>query len=205
MRSPSPAAAALTGMPPGDDPADEELMLAFGRGDVAAFESLYARHERPVYRFLLRSVSIPALAEDILQDTWLAAARGAATYQPTAKFTTWLYKIARTRLVDHWRARDPAILQGLGEQEAHDFAALAADISYEPERIAMDRAKAREFVMAVEALPPAQREVFLLHADAGLSIQEIADVTGVPPETTKSRYRYACAKLRDSMQDWRNP
>lgn len=180
-------------------------MLAFGRGDVAAFELLYSRHERPVYRFLLRSVSIPALAEDLLQETWLAAARGAPTYEARARFTTWLYRIARTRLVDHWRARDPAILQGLGQDEAHDFDGIAGDASFEPQRAAMDRARARAFAGAVESLPPAQREAFVLHADAGLTIAQIAEVTGVAPETAKSRFRYACAKLRDSMHEWRNP
>jgi RNA polymerase sigma factor (sigma-70 family) len=205
MRSPSSAAPARTGSQQGEERTDEDLMLAFGRGDVAAFELLYSRHERPVYRFLLRSVSIPALAEDLLQETWLAAARGAPTYEARARFTTWLYRIARTRLVDHWRARDPAILQGLGQDEAHDFDGIAGDASFEPQRAAMDRARARAFAGAVESLPPAQREAFVLHADAGLTIAQIAEVTGVAPETAKSRFRYACAKLRDSMHEWRNP
>ncbi len=209
MRSPPPSpshvAETRSGPLTGEERADEDLLLAFGRGNAAAFESLYARHERPVYRFLLRSVAIPALAEDLLQETWLAVARGASTYHPSAKFTTLLYRIARTRLIDHWRARDPAMLQGLGEDAAHDFDELAADVSYQPEQAALDRARARAFVLAVEALPPAQREVFVLHADAGLSISDIAEITGVPPESAKSRFRYACAKLRDSMAQWRNP
>ena len=204
MRSPS-AAVNRTSLQARDPRTDEELMLAFGNGELAAFEDLYERHERPVYRFLLRSVSIPALAEDLLQETWLTVARGAVKYQPAAKFTTWLYRIARSRLIDHWRARDPAVLQGLGEDAAHDFDDLAADTRYQPEQVALDRARARAFVMAVEALPPAQREAFVLHADSGLSVQDIAEITGVPAESAKSRIRYACAKLRDSMADWHNP
>ncbi len=202
-----PATPSSTRMPAASTAAggasDEALMLAYVNGDLAAFERLYGRHERPVYRFLLRSVAIPALADELLQETWLSVVRAAATYEQRARFTTWLYHIARTRLVDHWRAREPAIVQCLGNDDGPDAAmAVAADAHLEPQVIAMDRAQARAYVLAVEALPPAQREVFLLHADSGLTIEQIGTITGVPPETAKSRFRYACAKLRASLREW---
>lgn len=187
------------------DRSDEELMLSFGRGDTAAFEALFARHERPVYRFLLRSVAIPALAEDLLQETWLAVARGAGGYEVRARFTTWLYGIARSRLIDHWRARDKAVVQSLSaDEEEGGVQEIRADPDREPQNIAMDRAQARAFTIAVEGLPPAQREAFLLHAEAGLTIQEIGAIAGVSPETAKSRFRYACARLKIAMQDWQH-
>jgi len=179
-------------------------MIRYASGDAAAFESLFARHEGPVYRFLLRSVRIPALADELLQETWLSVVRAARTYEPRAKFTTWLYHIARTRLIDHWRAREPDVAHRLAhEEEELVLENLPADARLEPERLAIDRAQARAFVLAVEALPPAQREAFLLHAESGLSIEEIGAVTGVPAETAKSRFRYACAKLRENLRDWR--
>jgi RNA polymerase sigma-70 factor, ECF subfamily len=189
--------------------ADESLMLRFAAGDVLAFEQIYDRHERAVYRFLLRSVHIPAVADELLQEVWISVIRNAAGYKPQALFTTWLYRIARTRLVDHWRARDPEVLDSLDEPagagcDATVMDLLPADASVQPEVRAMNRAQARAFVAAVEELPAPQREAFLLHVDAGLTHEQIATVTGCGAETVKSRIRYASAKLRSTMQPWRD-
>lgn len=190
--------------------ADESLMLRFAGGDMRAFEQLYDRHERPVYRFLLRSVRIQAVAEELLQEVWISVIRYAPTYAPQALFTTWLYRIARSRLVDHWRARDPEALVSLDEPagDACDATVLdlvAADESVQPEIRTMDRAQARAFAAAVEDLPGAQREAFLLHVEACLTHDQIASLTGAGAETVKSRIRYACAKLRSAMQPWQEP
>lgn len=185
---------------------DEELMLAYAAGDAGAFAQLYDRHERAVYRFLLRSLRNPQLADDLLQETWLAVVRNAAGYAPRARFTTWLYGIARSKLIDHWRRTDPAA--SLDDPVANDpdsslVDLVAADAAFEPEVQALSRAQARAFVDAVEALPPAQREAFLLHAEGGVALDEIAQLTRVGAETVKSRLRYAMAKLRAAMEDWR--
>ena len=189
--------------------ADESLMLRFAGGDAFAFEQIYDRHERAVYRFLLRSVHIPAVADELLQEVWISVIRSARTYKPQALFTTWLYRIARSRLVDHWRARDPEVLVSLDEPagagcDASVVDLIPADASMQPEVRTMDRAQALAFVAAVEELPAAQREAFLLHVEAGLTHEQIASVTGSGAETVKSRIRYACAKLRTTMQPWRN-
>jgi RNA polymerase sigma factor (sigma-70 family) len=189
--------------------ADESLMLRFAGGDVLAFEQIYDRHERAVYRFLLRSVRIPAIADELLQEVWLSVIRYAQSYQPHALFTTWLYRIARSRLIDHWRAREPDVLDSLDEPAGSGCDAtlidlIPADASVQPEVRTMDRAQARAFVAAVEDLPAAQREAFLLHVEAGLTHQQIASVTGSGAETIKSRIRYACAKLRTTMQPWQD-
>jgi RNA polymerase sigma factor (sigma-70 family) len=190
--------------------ADEDLMLAYAGGDSAAFERLYDRHEAPVYRFLLRSVGNRAAAEELLQEVWLAVVRNAGRYRPQALFRTWLYRIARTRLIDHWRARDPAILLSLDAPAASNADGcdvllgdtIAADESQQPLAQALARAQALALVGAVEALPPAQREVFLLHAQGDLTLAQIAEVTGAGFETAKSRLRYALDKLRAVRQEW---
>lgn len=187
--------------------ADEALMLAYGAGDAQAFVQLYDRHERPVYRFLLRSLGNAAQAEELLQEVWMAVVRNAAGYQPRARFTTWLYGIARTRLIDHWRAqRDVISLDEPAANEAIEAPALldqlAADDQVQPEVQALSRAQAQALAAAVQQLPPAQREAFLLHAEAGLSLEELAQLTGVGTETAKSRLRYAYAKLRALLQEW---
>lgn len=188
---------------------DESLMLRFAAGDVLAFEQIYDRHERGVYRFLLRSVRIQAVAEELLQEVWISVIRSAPRYEAQALFTTWLYRIARSRLIDHWRARDPEVLESLDEAAGSGCDAtlmdlVPADASAQPEVRAIDRAQARAFVAAVEELPAAQREAFLLHVDAGLTHEQIASVTGSGAETVKSRIRYAYAKLRTMMQPWRD-
>ena len=82
---------------------DEALMLAFARGNMNAFEQLYDRHETGVWRFVFRSVQNQAVADDLVQELWFAVARTAASYEPTAKFKTWLFTMARNRVIDHAR------------------------------------------------------------------------------------------------------
>ena len=80
-------------------------MLAFKAGDARAFEKLVQRHRTPVFNFILRFTGHRARAEDVLQETWLKVVRSAREYEPKAKFTTWLYTIARNLCVDSARCR----------------------------------------------------------------------------------------------------
>jgi RNA polymerase sigma-70 factor (ECF subfamily) len=184
---------------------DEALLAAYAAGDAASFTRLYERHERPVFRFLRRSAGDDAIAQDLLQEVWLSVIRNAAAFEPRARFTTWLYGIARSRLIDHWRARRDLV--SLDQEAANDGEAaierLAAGADCEPEVRAMSRAEAMAFVAAVEQLPAAQREAFLLHAEGGLTVEEVAQASGVGRETAKSRLRYAMTRLRAAMEPWR--
>ncbi len=189
-------------------PSDEALLAAYAAGQADAFATLYARHERPVFRFLRRSLGSDALAEDLLQEIWLAVIRNAATFEPRARFTTWLYGIARNRLIDHWRARRETVSLDDAANDPIDGPAalidtLAADPIDQPEVRALSRAQARAFVTAVEQLPALQREAFLLHAEGGLTVEEVAQLTGVGHETAKSRLRYAMSRLRTALEPWR--
>ena len=187
-----------------DAASDEALLAAYAAGDARAFADLYERHERPVYRYFLRQGAACAQADDLLQDTWLAVIRHAANFEPRAKFTTWLYTIARSKLVDHWRARDSAVSLDDAANDPDDAAPLEIDAgeAHRPDVQALSRAQARAFVDAVEALPPAQKEAFLLQAEGGLTLEEIAAVTNTGHETVKSRLRYAMTKLRTAMEAW---
>lgn len=193
-----------------DDPradSDENLMLAYAAGDAGAFTRLYERHEKPVYRFLLRSLGAPAQAEELMQEVWVSVIRSASGYRPSARFTTWLYGIARSRLIDHWRSRRETV--SYDEAAANDedggnawIEAIPGAEADRPDVRLLSRAQAAAFMQAVQALPPPQREAFLLHVDAEMSLQEVAALTGVGTETAKSRVRYALAKLRLAMQAW---
>jgi RNA polymerase sigma-70 factor (ECF subfamily) len=195
---------------PGEAADGDALLLArYAAGDVAAFEQLYARHERPVFRYLLRSVRNSGVAEELLQDVWMSVIRGAAAFEARASFSTWLYRIARNRLIDHWRAADPALLDSLDEPLAPGSELTLGDLApastaTQPEVCIEHRDQARHYLAAVEALPAAQREAFLLHAQAGLSLEQVGRLTGAGVETVKSRLRYASAKLRDALSIW-NP
>jgi RNA polymerase sigma-70 factor (ECF subfamily) len=206
---PAPGSAPGTGVAAIDGTDDDARLLArYAGGEHAAFERLYQRHERGVYRFFLRSVQAPPVAEELHQDVWMRVIGHAARFEPQARFTTWLYRIARNRLIDHWRAADPAVLQSLDEPLAEDATMtlldrMCAEPTTQPEVQALDRARARDYLSAVQALPPAQREAFLLHIQAGLSLEEISGITGAGMETIKSRLRYAGAKLRTSLSAWK--
>ena len=83
---------------------DEQMMARYAAGDASAFDALYQRHEMKVWRFLQRSVRNPATADELMQEVWFAVARQVRQYQPTARFTTWLFTIAHHRLIDNHRA-----------------------------------------------------------------------------------------------------
>ncbi len=171
---------------------DEALMLGYGRGEAGAFETLYARHRGPLFRFLQRALREQALAEEVFQDVWQRVIAARARYRPEAKFTTWLYQIAHNRLADHWRAKAhrPAAPEDAEERLAH-----VAD-PHNPERTLSDFEQRRRLQLALEELPPDQREAVLLRLEQELTLEEIGTITGVGRETVKSRLRYALDKLR---------
>jgi RNA polymerase sigma-70 factor (ECF subfamily) len=184
-------------------PTDEELLAAYAAGDARAFGELYERHERPVFRYFLRHGAAPAVAEDLLQDTWMAVIRNAARFEPHARFSTWLYTVAHSKMVDHWRARDDAVsLDEAANDPDGEQIEVAGSQADRPDVQVMSRAHAQAFVAAVERLPAPQREAFLLQAEGGLSLEDIATVMQVGQETVKSRLRYAMAKLRAAMEAW---
>ena len=180
---------------------DEQLMLAYREGDAGAFEELYRRHKGGLFRFVLRSVRERAVAEELYQEIWMRAIEARGRYEVQAKFTTWLYTIAHNRLVDHWRKRGLALVSL--DQEREDAAAIdpPAGAAYEPQRIAEANQGLARFARALEALPPAQREAFLLHQEAGMGAAEIARATGSNEEAAKSRLRYAIGKLKQAITD----
>ncbi len=176
---------------------DEELMLAYGAGDAAAFDALYARHRGPVFRYLRRQTGNAALAEELFQDVWLKLIDARAGYEPRAKFTTWLFTIAHNRLMDHFRSASRAAIVSYEDDPADDVPAGTPGPAESAER----RESAVQLLAAIEALPAAQREAFVLQQEGELSVEEIARATGVNRETAKSRLRYAMTKLRASLRE----
>ena len=184
---------------------DESLMLRYAGGDIGAFDVLYARHELGVWRYVFRSVRIQAVADDLLQDVWFAVARSAPTYTVSARFKTWLFTMAHNRVVDHFRtAKQHVSIDGQGDDDEGLSLGdtLAADSGFGPVRRLESSEQAAALIAAVERLPLEQREAFLLQAEGGLSVEGIAEATGVSFETAKSRLRYARNSLRQQLQEF---
>jgi RNA polymerase sigma-70 factor (ECF subfamily) len=178
-------------------PTDESLMLAWAGGELRAFETLYARHRSRLYSFLLRQLRDAALADEMFQDVWQRVIAARAGWQPDAAFTTWLFRIAHNRLNDHWRAarhRPPA------PGDADERVARMSD-TRTPESQLSEFEQRRRLQLAMEQLPDEQREVLQLRLEQELSLEEIAQITGVGRETVKSRLRYAMDKLRAGLSE----
>lgn len=170
------------------EPTDEALMLAYAKGDMAAFTQLYHRHKDPLLRFFLRQVPTRSIAEELFQDVWAKVVGSRATYSVDAKFTTWLYTLARHRLIDDYRKRGKVI-----EVDFDHADVLQEDSSEAHYTQAQRRQQLRQLVAT---LPEAQRQPFVLKYDAGFSEQDIALITATKPETVKSQIRYAIKKLK---------
>jgi RNA polymerase sigma-70 factor, ECF subfamily len=179
-------------------PDDNALMLRFQSGDTAAFESLYGRHKGPLYRYFLR-LAPQDCADDLFQEAWMRLVKGTSRYAPTAPFPAYLYRIAHTVLVDHFRrtGRHPTALD-VGTDELPDPAAGPAAAH---EQLVL---RAR-IAAALERLPTAQREAFLLQQEGGLTLEQIAQVVGSNREAVKSRLRYAVNKLKEALREEREP
>jgi RNA polymerase sigma-70 factor (ECF subfamily) len=180
-------------------PDDGQLMCRYADGDVAAFDVLYERHRLPLWRFLLRLLADEAATADVFQDTWARVVAAADRYRPTAPFPAWLYRIAHHCCVDHWRRKGRQAQREVAADEDW-LAALPDPAEPGPDSWASREQALEALAREVERLPEAQRTAFLMYAEAGLSLEDIAAATGVGPETAKSRLRYATAKLRLALQ-----
>lgn len=172
------------------NPTDAALMFRYRDGDTQAFELLYRRHNDALYRYLLRLSLNRATAEDLYQEVWSRIIKSRDRYRPTAKFTTYLYRIAHNCFIDFVRRN---------KRYASDMQVDDADL-VDTRDLPEDQAERQRFrqrlFSALGQLPAEQRDVFLLHEEAGLNLDEIAVTTGVNRETAKSRLRYANKKLR---------
>jgi len=176
-------------------PEDSALMLRYRDGDVAAFEVLYRRHKDAVFRYLLRLCQHRDTAEDVFQDVWGKIVKARDSYRPTAKFSTFLYRVAHNCFIDHIRRNKRHTQTAAVEPDSQPDPADLPEVETE-------RSLARRRLeVALQELPEEQRDVFLLSEEAGLSLDQIASVTDSNRETAKSRLRYAVNKLRAAIDE----
>ena len=195
------------------DPPDEVLLARYAAGDRAAFVELVERHETALYNFALRQVRSPALAQDIVQDVFVRVVQGVADFKGQSRFSTWCFTITRNLCIDHARKQSlrrhpsldqPGSASAEGEGDGQTLGDRTADAH---PRAAVDRAVIGEqlgesIARAVDALPDDQREVFLLREVGQVPFKEIAEITGVPENTVKSRMRYALERLQRALAEY---
>jgi RNA polymerase sigma-70 factor, ECF subfamily len=190
---------------------DEVLMMRFQGGDQSAFTRLVRRHKTPVYNFILRSVRSREVAEDLAQDVFVKVVQNAADFKHEARFSTWAYTIARNVCIDHLRKaalrKHPSLDQATNNNGGEDGPTLGERIAdshfgASVDRVAIGSELGKRITRAVEELPPEQREVFLLREVANVPFKEIAEIVGVPENTTKSRMRYALERLQQALAEY---
>ncbi len=168
---------------------DENLMRAYAGGRARAFDCLYERHRTRLFSFIRRQCGSDAIAEELVQDAWLAVIRQAKNYSPQAKFTTWLFRIAQNRLIDHWRKFGATA--NVVTEELTDRLAGSCRTSSD--------AELEDLFAVLQDLPPEQLTTMLLKIE-GFSRQEIAEITSCKQETVKSRLRYAKNHLKEALE-----
>jgi len=185
---------------PYGEPDDTELMLRMARREIGALRELYARHGRLVYGLALRIIADPETAEEICQDVFLRAWEKADTYRrEKAQVRTWLARIARNRSIDVLRRRGS---QDSRARDAWEELKSAATESGVDPAAPVETGEARQRVLrAVRSLPPEQRETLSLAFFEGWTHRQIAEATGEPLGTVKSRIRAAMARLRELLRD----
>jgi RNA polymerase sigma-70 factor, ECF subfamily len=192
-----------------DDQPDEDLMVLYQKGEVRAFEILLVRHRKPLYNFILRYLGDKETAEDLLQEAFMRVIKGAEAYKRQAKFTTWLYTIARNLCVDQTRRRKhrkhASLDAPLGaDEESGSLLDVIPSKEMASDRKSVNKQLHETMQKAIAGLSEEQREVFLMREFLDMPFKQIADVVGVPENTVKSRMRYALDKLRLELDEYKD-
>jgi RNA polymerase sigma-70 factor (ECF subfamily) len=193
------------------DPTDEELMVRFQGGDRPAFALLVRRHKTRLYNFALRQIGNGSAAEEVVQDAFVRVVQSATEFRHAARFSTWLYTIARNLCVDQARKRalrrHPSLDERASDVDGLDASGLnlaerTADAGANVERTAVAGEIRERVLEALYGLPDEQREVFLMREVGSLPFKDIAEIVGVSENTVKSRMRYALEHLQAALSDF---
>ena len=180
---------------------DEELMIRFQQGSIGAFEILFEKYRGPVFNFLYRMLNRQDdAAEDLLQEVFVKLVRARDFYEPRAKFSTWLFAIARNHCLNYLRSRRYAESRRSVSFEG-DAAELKAGLAAREEsRRKLEQKETQELLEnAILSLPDDYREVFLLRAVQGFSHAEVSQMLKVNPATVRTHYHRARLMLKEKV------
>jgi RNA polymerase sigma-70 factor (ECF subfamily) len=196
----SPAVAGAEGL------SDAEIMLRAKTGDQAAFDYLVQKYRRPMVSFMYRMSRNSAVAEDLAQEVFLRIYRSRENYEASAKFTTWLYRIATNLAVNH--ARDtrherPEVQVSIDEPDEESGTTLEVpDRSLNAEQSMVVRERMLAIRRRVEALPEQQKMAVIMHKYQQMDYKQIADVLKKTESATKSLLFRAYETLRDQLKEF---
>jgi RNA polymerase sigma-70 factor (ECF subfamily) len=185
---------------------DEALMELYRKGSRDAFEELFARYHGKVIHFAYRMTGDQARAEEAAQETFLRIARAAFTWQPRAKFSTWMYTIARRTTLNFLRdekeeGEKVPIPPGGEAGDGSPAFQLPGPNALNPEEMAWSAEIQERFVAALQRLPETYRAAFVLNRGDGLSYEEVASVLGITVQAVKSRIFRAREMLLESVSE----
>jgi RNA polymerase sigma-70 factor (ECF subfamily) len=189
----------------GADP-DAEIMLRAKAGDQSAFDYLVQKYRRPIMSFMYRMARNAAAAEDLAQEVFLRVYRSRANYEASAKFTTWLYRIATNLAVNH--ARDtrherPEVTVSLDEPDEESGTTLELpDAALTAEQAMVRRERMMAIRSKVEALPEQQRLAVVMHKYQQMDYKQIAEVLKKSESATKSLLFRAYETLREQLKEF---
>jgi RNA polymerase sigma-70 factor (ECF subfamily) len=185
---------------------DAEVMLRVKAGDQSAFDYLVQKYRRPLVSFMYRMARNTAAAEDLAQEVFLRVYRSRQTYEASAKFTTWLYRIATNLAVNH--ARDtrherPEVTVSLDEPDEETGTTLdVADGTITAEEALLRRERMLAIRSKVEALPERQKLAVIMHKYQQMDYKQIADVLKLSESATKSLLFRAYQTLREQLKEF---
>ena len=174
----------------------EQLPVSQARaGEPAAWDALFRRYQLPLYVYVFELVRHEQTSLDIVQETFIAAARHIGGLRDDAKFGSWLFGIAHQKVIQRWRKKS-------GHEILLDEIPESPDESSEgPDDLLIQREQEAEFMNSLNQLPPPQRAVLLLHFIEDFSLEEIARITETQLGTVKSRLHYAKKSLRKLLEE----
>jgi len=200
--APIPAPCQLPGAGPVPPLPDEILVARTREGEIQAYEEILRRYERPIVNFIYRMIGDYEQSLDLAQEVFFKAYRSLDRFDPTFRFSTWLYRIASNRSIDHLRRHAPTLLSlddpGDPQRGAEGTIQLRSSF-HGPEDLLSSRELGDRIGAAIDSLPPSYRELILLRHLQGMAYDDIARVKGLPLGTVKNRLFRAREILRKRL------
>jgi RNA polymerase sigma-70 factor, ECF subfamily len=181
----------------------EELLMAVGRGEERAFEELMDRHRLELINFFFQLIWDRHTAEDLAQEVFVRLYTSASRYKPTAKFRSYMYRVARSCWIDQHRRTKSRRLERSLDAESDSGASLSdvlVVLAEQPEESARKEEFVKDLVVAIDSLPTDHKVVFVLSQVEGLRYKEISEVLNIPEGTVKSRMFACLKKIRETLR-----
>jgi RNA polymerase sigma-70 factor (ECF subfamily) len=194
------------GLPrPLNEQSDEELMVSCRAGRKEALEELFRRYQRPLYQFVYRHLHDREMASDVVQETFLRVYNHRKRYKPTARFSYWLYRIARNLCVDerrrYWNRNVTDASSMTGEDTTTtDYMEMQSTSGPDGADLLQEKEMEQIIRNAIEDLSEEQRQVMIMHKYQGMAYKDIAKVLGITTESVKQRAYRAHVRLREQLQ-----